>query len=280
MWTVGKVLGNSFVRFSELTRLRMALVFATLLIATPFFLASAANAKSTTLHIVTPAWKNFTEENGDGFYFDLMRLVYEPQDIAISFDIIPWARSEQLVLKNQADALVGSYREKTDQYHYPKYPMWLDVSAAVFKRDRVKWRGSDSLANKKVGWIRGYRYDNYLGSELDIVRVNKNTQGWAMLRVDRIDFYIDSLTDIDIFMEEQDFSKDEFSVEAVIVEAMFVRFPKTGKGQRLADLYDRKIVTLIENGKLEALFNKWGYEDYFTRFQNSFVQVPQEVDSR
>lgn len=227
--------------------------------------ADTKKISSPEIHIVTPSWKNFTEENGDGFYFDLVRMVYEPEGISLRYEIIPWARSELMVLNDQADALVGSYREKEEFYLYPTNPIWLDVSTAVFKRGQIEWNGISSLNEKSVGWIRGYRYDNYLDTKMNIQRLNNNKQGWAMLELDRLDVYIDSLTDIHLYMSEHKLDATQFELKNVIVERMYMRFSNTPKGALLARIYDTNILKLDRNGQLYDLYKKWGYAERYSK---------------
>jgi hypothetical protein len=70
---------------------------------------------------------------------------------------------------------------------------------SLVKGTTVSWHGLNSLTQRKVGWIRGYAH---LKVNMDVHRVNDNKQGWAMLELDRLDFYIDSLTDIQLNITE------------------------------------------------------------------------------
>lgn len=230
---------------------------------------TAQESQDNSLFIVTPSWKNFTEKDGSGFYFDLMRLVFEPEGIQISHQITPWARCELLVSSKKADALLGSYKEKMQLYNYPNYAIWIDISSVAFKRGKFEWHGTTSLKDKKVAWIRGYRYDSYLDIRLQIYELSDNSQAWQMLELDRIDFYLDSLTDMKLFIKENAIDHDKYEIQNVITKQLYVRFAKTEKGKRLADIYDKRILRLYENGQLERLYLKWGYKDYFKAFESN-----------
>lgn len=223
-------------------------------------------AQPRSIHIVNPVWLNFAEADGSGFYFDLMRGVYQPLGIAVNIDIIPWSRAALLLQKQKADAMLGSYLESPELYHYPSQPVWLDVSAVAFKYDRFAWRGVQTLKDKQVGWIRGYDYHKYLEPAMHFHEVSKNHQGWNMLARDRLDFYMDSITDLRLYMKQHQLSAETYAIEPVLIKPMYVRLAKTEKGKQLADIYDQRIAELARNGHLEKLYKKWGYEDFYANF--------------
>lgn len=232
-------------------------------------LSLPANGQPKTIDIVNPVWQNFSEEDGSGFYFDLMRRIYEPLGIAVKIEILPWSRAAILLQQKKADAMLGSYKEQPHLYIYPKQPVWLDISAAAFKRDQHNWQGNNTLNNKRVGWIRGYDYHKHIDFKTHYLEFNQNHQGWNMLAMDRLDFYIDSITDLRLYMQQQSLSTETYAIEPVLVKPMYLRLAKTEKGQQLADLYDQRIFDLVQNRMLEQLYKKWGYEHHYP----DFVQV-------
>lgn len=232
-------------------------------------LASENRPDDSSILIVTPVWENFTETDGKGFYFDLIRMIYEPLGISITHQITPWARSELMVRHRQADALLGSYKIDEKHHHYPSQALWLDISAAAFQADTKQWQGVKSLAKQNVGWIRGYRYDNYLDAEMSIFKLIDNKQAWELLRLGRIDYYVNSLTDLNLYVKNNPSKKQSYRFEPVLTKKMYIRFAKTEKGKKLAALYDTEIVKLINEGALKALYEKWGYGAYYTKFINA-----------
>jgi polar amino acid transport system substrate-binding protein len=228
--------------------------------------ASAPTNNHNSLFIVTPSWKNFTEEDGSGFYFELLKKIFEPLGVSIQFQITPWPRSVAMVSLNQADALVGSYKEQVEQFHYPQQPIWIDISAVAFKKTQTNWVGSESLKNKNVGWIRGYGYDAYINVDMNISKLIDNKQAWKLLELDRIDFYLDSLTDLKLYMADNNIDRALFQIENILTKSLYVRFGKTEKGKVFAENFDQGILELQNNGQLKALYLKWGYMDYYQAF--------------
>ena len=115
------------------------------------------------------------------------------------------------------------------------------------------------MTKQNVGWIRGYTYDSYLDVEMNIVKLTDNKQAWELLHLGRIDYYIDSLTDLNLYLKNHQSIKQAFRLEPVLTKKMYIRFAKTAKGKKLADIYDAEIIKLIDKGKLKELYEKWEY---------------------
>ncbi len=225
-----------------------------------------------TINIVNPSWKNFTEVDGTGFYFDLMRTVYEPEGITVNIEIMPWARAELMLVQLKADAMLGAYQEEVRQFTYPDKPLWLDTSSVVFKPSKQKWHGIESMQGKSIGWIRGYDYHKFIDPIMDYVEVLDNHQGWQMLAKDRLDFYMDSSTDLQLYMAEHSLNADEYQIKSVLVKRLFLRLARTKKGRQLAGLYDQRIMDLYRSGKLRDLYLKWGYSSHYQAFEHVLTQ--------
>lgn len=247
--------------------LRKTIVICALLVCIGALGLAYSNEQSSqdnSLFIVTPSWKTFTEEDGSGFYFELMEMIYEPLGISIHYQITPWPRSVAMVSSKQADALLGSYKEQADQFHYPQHAIWYDISAAVCKSEKFEWQGLDSLSNKNVGWIKDYNYDDFINVPMKINNLIDNKQAWTLLELDRIDYYIDSLTDLKLYMKDNNLNPANYKIENVLSKYMYPRFAKTEKGKTYADMFDQRISELQKNGQLKKLYEKWGYPEYYS----------------
>lgn len=229
------------------------------------------------LRLVTPIWKNFTQADGSGFYFELMRLIYHPVNISVEYEIMPWARSLLILEQQQADAIVGSYLIDAEKFHFPDNPIWLDVSAVAFKTDKVDWQGVSSMKNKVVAWIRGYSYDDFIDINISTLELIDNKQAWEMLSLDRIDFYMDSITDLKIYLNSNNLSGNDYTIEKVLTKPMYIRFALTEKGKNLAEIYDKRLPDIVANGELKALYQKWGYyPDHYHAFLSALEEKVSE----
>ena len=134
-------------------------------------LLSVQNIKQ--IYIVSEEWKNLTNKDGTGLYFDIAKMIYEPLGIKVKTNNFPYSRATIMVEKKIADAWLGSYRDEEDYAIYPKYHFDKDIVFAMFKKDKIKdFTGVESLKDKKVSWIRGYGYEDYIDVPMNMQERN------------------------------------------------------------------------------------------------------------
>jgi polar amino acid transport system substrate-binding protein len=216
--------------------------------------------KITTIHIVTPAWINQTQEDGSGLFFDIVRAVYEPLGIKMEFEIVPWERAMQLIGAKQADALLAVYSGNEGQI-VPKYPLYLDCITAVFKKATIKdWQGRTTLNGKSAIWLRGYGYqDDFTDIQWTWSEIDEYQQAWDMLAADRVDIYLDTDFDIALYVKQQNIDMTPYQTETVKCENAYVGFAETEKSKKLIAMYDQRIPELLQSGELQKMFTQWGF---------------------
>ncbi len=225
--------------------------------------AFAEENKISTIDIVTPAWEGITNKDGTGLYFELLQMVYEPVGIVVKIEFVPWARAVKRVDLKSSDAMLGSYN--TVDAFFPKYPLDTEYTAVVYKTDSVeKWNGVTTIENKDVVWVRGYNYHKYLPVKVNYHEVSKSEQGWKMLALDRVGFFMNSLNAINRYVNRNKIDLADFQIKVVMVKNLFVRFAKTEKSKKLIEIYDSRMDELIKTDSLRKLYEKWNafYPDF------------------
>jgi len=217
----------------------------------------------STIDIVTPAWEGLTNKDGTGLYFDLLRMVYEPVGIEVNVEFVPWSRAAKRVHSKKNDAMLGSYN--TVDALFPRYPLDTEYTAVVYKKGSVKkWEGVNTIENKDVVWVRGYNYHKYLPVKVNYHEVNRSVQGWKMLVLDRVDFFMNSLKAINRYVNQNKIDLADFQIKVVLVKNLFVRFAKTEKTKKLIEIYDSRMRELLKKDSLRKLYEKWNasYPDF------------------
>lgn len=126
-------------------------------------LSVSAELKNDTIFFVTEAWEEATNSDGTGIYWEMLRKIYNPKGIKIAFTIVPYERSIKMVQNKKADVAIGSYENEVENVIYPKWHFDADIVTAFFKSKNIPvWNGEKSMSGKKVVWVRGYAYDEYL----------------------------------------------------------------------------------------------------------------------
>lgn len=213
--------------------------------------------------ILSEGWEGATHEDGSGFYWDLCRLIYEPKGIKVNYKVMPYKRTVEQVRNKQGDAWLGSYANEVDFPIYPKWHYDSDIVTALFKKNTVKkWAGEASLKGKKVGWIRGYAYDNYLEVAVEKRELNSRGSALAMLQKGRIDFFVDADVEIEDVITKKKFDTTDYQMETVLTLHLYLAFANTSRGKKLAEIWDQRIMELHKSGKLKALYEKAEYTSY------------------
>ncbi len=222
------------------------------------------------IHVVCEEWAGFTNEDGTGVYWDVVKAVYEHVGIQVKTEVMPWKRADQKVLRKNADAIVGDYKYQEMAGKEFLYPSWHisveDPLVAVFKKGAIPdWerRGVQSLAGKKVGWIRGYDFDttDWLDVTVKKTEVTTILQGLKMLAVGRFEVFIDYGSTIKPEGEKAgiDLEQDYELKTVKLGKKLFLKFANTGRSKQLIKIFDERMSELVTSGKMEQIYTKWGY---------------------
>ena len=209
----------------------------------PLFQGAMAGGEPEEIVLASEEWVNATNKDGTGLYWDILRAVYNP-----------------MVKKNQADAVVGIHPAKIQGALAAQYPFVKDYLLVLFKKNRFnQWNGQETLKNKKIGWIKGYSYDEYL--EVPVVKREflKRTSILQHLDQDRIDFFMDTRNDVESVLNKGIIDVTRYTVETVLELERYLVFADSKKGKELKRIFDNRFPHLVQSGEIEKLFAKWNW---------------------
>ena len=225
-------------------------------------------AKPNSIRVVSEEWQEHTNKDGSGLYWDIIRAVYEGKQINVDLATYPYKRTVHSVKTNSADAWVGSYRDEEAFAIYPKWHFDADVVVAIYKKEHFsQWNGEATIDGKKVGWIRGYDYDQYLTISLEKTEISTRKSGLGMLKKDRIDVFIDakSLLEEEIqkpYIQNGFINLPEYEVKRVLQLNLFLGFANTNKGKELAKIWDQRFEAMLDSGEIRKLYAKWNKDTW------------------
>jgi polar amino acid transport system substrate-binding protein len=205
-------------------------------------------------------WANATNRDGTGLYWDILRAIYEPLGIKTKFIIQPYDRSVKSVKKKRVDAAVGIYPDLIQGTLFSQYPIVKDYVLVLFKKGRLnQWNGQESLQNKKVAWIQGYSYDEYL--EVPVLKKEFGDRDNIMRLLDRdqLDFFMDTRNDIESVLNKGVSDVSHYAVEKVLELDRFLVFANSTRGKKLKKIFDHRFPHLVESGEIERLIVKWNW---------------------
>jgi polar amino acid transport system substrate-binding protein len=219
-----------------------------------------AGNSPTEIIMASEEWTNATNRDGTGLYWDILRAVYEPVGIKTKFIIQSYNGSVKLVKKNRVDAAVGIYPDLIKGALFSQYPIVKDYILVLFKKNRLdQWNGRESLQNKKVAWIQGYSYDEYLEVPVTKREFSNRDHILRQLDGDQLDFFMDTRNDMESVLNKGIISVSQYSVETVLELDRYLVFADSRRGKKLKKIFDHRFPHLVESGEIERLIAKWNW---------------------
>jgi len=236
-------------------------VFLILFIAfCPIYQDALAGSAPAEIILASEEWANATNKDGTGLYWDIFRAVYEPVGIKTKFIIRSYKGSVSLVKRNQADALVGIHPVKIQGALSSQYPFVKDYLLVLFKKNKFsQWNGQDTLKNKKIGWIKGFSYDEYLEVPVFKREFTKREDILRRLDKDQVDFFMDTRNDVESVLNKGIIDVTRYTVETVLELERYLVFANNKKGKELKKIFDYRFPHLVKSGEIEKLFAKWNW---------------------
>lgn len=233
--------------------MRNLLVLTLLLLST----VTWAGEKPDTFVVASDGWDNCTNVDGSGAYFDLFRMIYEPEGIKMDIQIVPYERSVKMVEAGRADVWMASYWEEEEFALFPNKDSFINYDKVVALTQKGKpLQDPAELAGKKLGWIRGYGYDEYLDVQVNKYEIDKRELGIKMVKAGRLDAYLDNQSDVESDLSAAGVNKDDFEYHQVIKLYFYPAFSSSAKGQQLRDIWNRRYAELKGTPEFVALMEK------------------------
>mgnify|MGYP000562430908 CR=1 FL=1 len=218
-------------------------------------------AEDKTLYIVTPVWKDWTNSNGSGYYFDLVNLIYKPLGYKIVFDIAPFSRAKKMVELKEADAAFSLYASSSNkEYITPKHSLTSGDVVIMFSKT-LEWEGITSLNQKDILYPQGYNFIPEIPVDFNHIEVSDSKTGILMLMRGRASYFITNVEEMTQILQELHVDMSLYRVEYLYSKKLFMGFSNTDKGKLLAEQFDQRMTLLINSGQIDKLNQKWNLKN-------------------
>jgi len=223
--------------------------------------SASGQANAKIIEVRAEPWEYFTYADGTGYFYELLRAVYEPLGYELNFKFCPWRRCILDVIQHKADIVIGVYeneQEVGDQLQTPMNYVNFETNAVIFKKAlHPLWLGQKMMANKRVAYNRGYNYAEMLDVPINVVEVNNDEQGLKVLMADRIDFLISGKQILEREAARIDKTGILFQIETLFVHSAYMGYNLSKKGTILKQEFDQQFEKLYKAGDLHKVQKKW-----------------------
>ncbi len=228
-----------------------------------FFSVMSAYAENTTILFSTEEWKDATNKDGTGLYWDIFRAVYEPEGYKVKPIIRSYEGSVNYLKKKNVDVMIGAYINEIENVVYPKNHFAVDIVQVIYQSSaKYQWNGIKTIKGKKVGWIKGYSYDDYLPEDItrniQIRRLQDRKAAFRLLSKNRIDFFMDALSDLSAFLKNNsNYKSVNYARKTIFNLKLYVVFTDNDKGKKLAEIFDKRFSILLKKGEIRKMYDKY-----------------------
>lgn len=230
-----------------------------LAIVVGIFSVSSAQAQTTAptnIKLVSDVWEGYTQADGQGLAWDIMRAVFEPAGIELAIQTMPYTRSIGLVQRGEADAWVGSYLGEVEQGVI--YPHWHYDADQITALSTIKMPAPSltTINQYRLVWVRGYAYQQYLPNLKRFREVQRRNGILEMLDFGRVDYFIDARTEVEqLLLTASDPAR--YRMTTLTRLPIYLGFADNARGQKLAELFDQRMQKLVEDGSLKPIYRRW-----------------------
>ncbi|WP_409278576.1 substrate-binding periplasmic protein [Pseudomonas defluvii] len=211
--------------------------------------------KPLQARLASEVWLDYTNADGTGLAWELLRKVFEPVGVKVKTLSVPYSRAIGLVKRGEADAWVGSYHEESADNIYPRWHIDQDHIYALGLASRPV-PTQETLGQFQLAWVRGYDFNSYL-PYVDRYREVQRREGiLPMLEYGRVDFYIDALTEVDYVLSQAQ-NPAAFRRTHLAELPLYLAFAKTPEGRALKEIFDQRMDELVPSGQLREIFTRW-----------------------
>jgi len=217
--------------------------------------AAAAEGTPKQVHLVSEEWLDYTNADGSGVAWDVLRKVFEPAGVKVVAQSAPYSRAVGLVKRGEADAWVGSYKDENEDNLYPRWHFDMDHIYALGLASKPV-PTLNTVGQYRLAWVRGYDYSSYLPNAKTFREIQRREGILPMLEHDRVDFYIDALTEVDYVLGQSP-QPERFRRTHVAELPLYLAFARNDQARALRDLFDRRMDELVRSGELRPIFEHW-----------------------
>lgn len=230
-----------------------------------------ARVAAETFTIVSDVWEGYTAPDGTGYWFELMRLVYEPLGHTLVFRTVPFPRALDEIRKGKSQITPATYRgDLDDSYTELSIVMEQDsVDAFITEALAAEWRGVESLRGKRVVARLDYGYDRFLPAGV-LYSEKPTLDGMLnMLALGRVDAVLDYEEEVNVLRRAGAVNTAWVTRTDVLQPVEYAGFATTPEGLRAREIFRTRMAEIIRDDLLAPLMKKYQLPPRYRPFMTS-----------
>ncbi|MEM7418521.1 MAG: hypothetical protein AAF364_02190 [Pseudomonadota bacterium] len=214
-----------------------------------FSSTACANTNERPIVVSAAYWKEFTNRDNTGVYFELLDEVFDGYTIHYQTSTYPRALNQ--FKQHKADVMVGVYQHDLPDAVYATWILDTDLPIHIFYRPDSP--PSDNLneifIGKQVAWRKGYGFDSLFPNIESAYPLDTIEAGFELVLNRRLDYMLDY--DIN-YLEAYHGRIHHKAIREG--DKLYLAFKNTPRGKALAAHFDATMPLLRDSGKLEEIY--------------------------
>lgn len=246
------------MRFSGISGCLSAAVLALGVGGAPVVQADALGDSLEQAHIrkatfAAPAWEGYTNADGSGLYWDLLKQVYAPYGLDVKFINMPWNRANKLMTAgSMVDGVPGEIPGVEGKL-YAQLPIDIEYHG-VMHAAKTPFSGRASLTGKRVGWRHSYNLIPAEQRDFTLVECVRPERCTEQVQNGELDFFLDEPDELEKQRSEAHLPADAYPIAQLPPgKESFMTFADSASGRLLREVYDARVRQMAASGELRAI---------------------------
>lgn len=228
------------MRFSGISGCLSAAVLALGVGGAPVVQADALGDSLEQAHIrkatfAAPAWEGYTNADGSGLYWDLLKQVYAPYGLDVKFINMPWNRANKLMTAgSMVDGVPGEIPGVEGKL-YAQLPIDIEYHG-VMHAAKTPFSGRASLTGKRVGWRHSYNLIPAEQRDFTLVECVRPERCTEQVQNGELDFFLDEPDELEKQRSEAHLPADAYPIAQLPPgKESFMTFADSASGRLLRE---------------------------------------------
>jgi len=228
------------IRLSQLISAIFVLIFS----------FATLGAEKPRLHCVADEWRGYTNADGSGTYWQIIKAVYG-EKYQLKLETTPFHRAMKMVTSGKADCIIAIYAKDKRDLLLPQYHIDTEYPAiALFDERHHQFNSKEDLAGLVMVGMKDYGFEHFLPKSVKIYGVDDHKKMYELVKSNRVDAAIvysyNTLT--------ADPDKKLTQLEIIPDKKYYLGFYPSKLGHQLVKEYDEKLPELILNQTIKNSF--------------------------
>lgn len=207
-----------------------------------------------------PVWEGYTNADGSGLYWDLLKQVYAPYGLDLKFMNMPWNRANKLMTAgSMVDGVPGEIPGVEGKL-YAQLPIDIEYHG-VMHAAKTPFSGRASLTGKRVGWRHSYNLIPVEQRDFTLVECIRPERCTEQLEAGELDFFLDEPDELQVQRSEARLAADAYPIAQLPPgKESFMTFADSASGRLLREVYDARVRQMAESGEPAHFYQRWNSE--------------------